>query len=123
MHCVKFCGLGSGWTEMKSKISHIQLAVSCANQAQAENLVNHLLSERLVACGQIINKMKSFYHWEGQIAQSEECLLLLKTKAGLFEQIEQAITAHHSYDVPEITATALVAISEPYKKWIDEETI
>ena len=106
-----------------SDMKCVQVTVSCSSAVEANALVEILLSQRLVACGQIINSVQSFYHWQGQIATSDECLLLLKTKQALFDRIEQVIRVKHSYDVPEIIATPLVAISEPYKKWIDEETI
>ena len=106
-----------------SEDKYVQVAVSCSSETEAKALIEYLLSHRLVACGQIINTMQSFYRWQGQLAVAKECLLLLKTKESLFERIEQEIMAQHSYDVPEIIATPLVAISKPYKKWIDEETI
>lgn len=101
----------------------IQIAVSCSSEKESKALVEKLLSQHLVACGQILNSVQSFYRWQGQVEVANECLLLLKTKEALFERIEQEIMAQHSYDVPEIIATPLVAISKPYKKWIDEETI
>ncbi|WP_154222531.1 divalent-cation tolerance protein CutA [Marinicella rhabdoformis] len=106
-----------------SEEKYIQVTVSCSSDVEAVALVKLLLSQRLVACGQIIDSMQSFYRWQGQIASANECLLLLKTKEALFERIEQEILTQHSYDVPEIIATPLVALSKPYKKWIDEETI
>mgnify|MGYP000604445588 CR=1 FL=1 len=109
--------------KMLSETHLIQITVSCSSIAEAEGLVKFLLNQRWVACGQIIKDVQSFYHWQGQLENSAECLLLLKTKATLFDAIEQAIVSQHSYDTPEIIATPLVAVSESYKKWIDEEVI
>ncbi len=103
--------------------SYIQIMVSCSHSAEAEAILHHLLKQRWVACGQILPEVHSSYHWRGGLDSSKECLLLLKTKMTLFDVIEKDIRALHSYDVPEIVAVPLVAISSNYQKWIDEEII
>lgn len=103
------------------KTAHIQVMVSCASESEAEEIVNALLARRLVACGQILQSVESFYRWQGQIERASECLLLLKTQARVFAAVEAVVLEHHSYEVPEIVATPLVAGSLKYLQWIDEQ--
>ncbi len=102
-------------------MSHIQVTVSCAHAQEAQHILSELLKQKWVACGQIIPNVQSMYRWQGQLEHSEECLLLLKSHLTLFKQIEKTVLAHHSYDVPEIMATPVVAMHTEYEKWIDEE--
>jgi periplasmic divalent cation tolerance protein len=48
-------------------------------------------------------------------------MCLAKSKSGLLSQIEGTIKALHSYEVPEILALPVVAGSERYLQWLDEQ--
>lgn len=102
-------------------MSHIQVTVSCAQPQEAQLILSELLKQKLVACGQIVPNVQSMYRWQGQLEHSSECLLLLKSHLNLYKQIETTVLAHHSYDVPEIMATPVIAMHAEYEKWIDEE--
>ena len=81
--------------------------VSASSQNEAEKIANELVNTKLAACVSIIPNMRSIYTWEGKVESSEEYLLIIKTRAELFEQVKQAIQGLHSYKIPEI-------ISLPY---------
>ncbi|HUX75778.1 MAG TPA: divalent cation tolerance protein CutA, partial [Anaerolineae bacterium] len=49
----------------------------------------------------------------------EEWLCLIKTRADLYEQLEAVIKEVHPYDVPEILAVPVLAVSERYVAWPD----
>ncbi len=102
------------------KNDFIQVFVSCESRDQARLLVDSLLEEHIIACAQILPKVESFYRWRGQIEQSEECLLILKSTQDQFNALEQLVTEMHSYDVPEIIAVPIVAGSPNYLQWINE---
>lgn len=104
------------------KTDCIQVFVSCAHQAEAKMLVETLLADQIIACAQIIPGVESFYRWQGQMTQSTEVLLLLKTRQTHFERLRSTIKQHHSYDVPEIIAVPLVNGDQDYVNWIHEET-
>jgi periplasmic divalent cation tolerance protein len=101
---------------------YIQVIISCPDQALARKLVERLLSDQIIACGQLIPKVESFYRWKGQNVCDEECLLLLKTRQAHFQAISAVVEELHSYDVPELIAVPLVDGSTDYLKWIDEQT-
>lgn len=79
-----------------------------------------LLTNKQVACVSYCAEMSSNYWWQGKIERSTEVLLVAKTKADLFETIEQTIVEHHPYDVPEIIATAIINGSHSYLQWIEQ---
>jgi periplasmic divalent cation tolerance protein len=81
-----------------------------------------LVSQRLAACVQLSGPMTSTYWWQGKMEQTQEWVCTAKTCAALYAQLEQAIKAVHSYDVPEILAVEVIAGNAEYLRWIEQET-
>ncbi len=88
------------------------------NIEEAENLAQKIIEAKLAACVQILPPMKSFYFWEGAIQKDTEHLLLIKTLAEKFADLEEFIKENHSYDVPEIVALPAEKVSQNYLHWI-----
>lgn len=80
-----------------------------------------LVEARFAACAQL-TPIASIYRWRGDVVADEEALLILKTRAELFDPLAAAIRAHHPYEVPEITALPVVAADEAYRAWVMAET-
>jgi periplasmic divalent cation tolerance protein len=88
----------------------------------AELLVRALLDERLIACGTLLPGARSLYHWEGQITDEQEVVVMLKTVAARLEAIGAAFARHHPYDVPELLVFPTHAGLEGYLGWVRDET-
>jgi periplasmic divalent cation tolerance protein len=88
--------------------SYIIVFVTTANKAEAEKISQALLQENLIACANIISPVTSFFHWKGRVDCAEECLVVLKSRRGLFSQLAERVKALHSYEVPEILALPIV---------------
>ncbi len=91
---------------------------TCADPDEAERIARVVVSERLAACVQIMPPMRSIYHWQGGLEISSEHLLLMKTSADRFPGLEARIKDLHSYEVPEIVALPVGAVSEQYGAWL-----
>ena len=96
--------------------------VMAANDSEASMIAHTLVEERVAACVNVITPVHSIYRWRGAIEESRECLLLIKTLSRHYAKLERRIKELHSYDVPEIVATALAHGSPDYLKWIAEST-
>jgi periplasmic divalent cation tolerance protein len=92
--------------------------VTVANKPEAEKIAQTLLQERLIACANIIGSVSSHFHWEGKIDCVEEFLMIMKSRACLFGELEQRVKALHSYEVPEIIAVPISDGSNAYFDWI-----
>lgn len=99
----------------------IVVTTSFANKEEALSLSKILLSKRLVACAQLSGPVQSLYWWKGEIVQDEEYRLVMKSSASLWEKLEKEIRLNHSYDIPEILATPVSAVSHDYRQWLLEE--
>ena len=87
---------------------------------EAESLATGLVESRLAACVQIMPKMTSVYAWEGKVLSESEHLLLIKTLAEKFDELQEFIQRNHSYEVPEIVALAAEQVSESYLNWLND---
>jgi periplasmic divalent cation tolerance protein len=77
---------------------------------------------RLAACAQVSGPIASTYWWEGDVERAEEWLVTLKLPADGYDALAGFLTERHSYDEPEIIATAIVSGSPAYLSWIADET-
>ena len=93
-----------------------------ANSDDAEQLVRALLDAHLIACGTLLPSARSLYRWEGEITEEAEVVVLLKTVASRLEEIGNAFTLHHPYDVPELIVFPSHAGLEGYLNWVRAET-
>jgi periplasmic divalent cation tolerance protein len=100
-------------------VEYIAVWVTAAKVEDAEMIARALLDQRLAACCNIMNGVRSLYRWEGKIVDEPEVLVVIKSRAELFEKIKGTVTAMHGYTVPEIIAFPVVNGSEPYLRWID----
>ena len=98
----------------------IVVFLTAANGEEATRLADLLIGAHLAACVQILPEMESVYRWEGKIERQSEILLLAKTTAGKFADLEREVRALHSYETPEIVAVPIVAGSKPYLTWLSE---
>ncbi|MBT8344536.1 MAG: divalent-cation tolerance protein CutA [Sulfurovum sp.] len=98
------------------------ISTTTDSKENADAITQLLLEKKLVACVQS-TVIQSTYHWQGQIINSEEILLQMKTKRSLFEKIQTEVEHLHTYDVPEIIMVPLAGANLHYLQWIEEETI
>lgn len=87
-------------------------------ELDADRLAAGIVNKRLAACVQILPKLRSVYRWEGEIESADEFLLLIKTAADKFGDLEEYIIADHPYEVPEIIGIEAAAVSKPYLDWL-----
>ena len=97
--------------------------VTVSSAQEGERIARALVDERLAACVNRLGAVRSTYRWEGQVEQSDEELLIIKTNLARFNDVKQRVSALHSYSVPEIIALPILAGSEAYLRWLNEQLI
>ena len=100
----------------------IIILVTAGSETEAETIAKALVAERLAACVNILNPVRSIYRWEGKVTDDRECLLIIKTQVERFAVVEEKVKALHSYQVPEIIALPVVQGSTPYLHWLAQES-
>jgi periplasmic divalent cation tolerance protein len=99
---------------------HSIIFITAAHKKEARLIAQALLKNKLAACVNIIDKIESFFWWQGKIDCAEEALLLVKSKKSKLPKIIKLVKSLHSYSVPEIIALPIIAGEKKYLKWIDE---
>jgi periplasmic divalent cation tolerance protein len=97
------------------------ILTAAGSQEEADHLANLLVSRRLAACVQVAS-IASTYRWKGEVTREPEYLLLIKTAAHLYHDVETAIVENHSYEVPEIVQLSIAEGLDRYLGWIEENT-
>ncbi|MCS7237603.1 MAG: divalent-cation tolerance protein CutA [Thermoguttaceae bacterium] len=100
----------------------VQVLTTTDRRELAETIARQLVEKRLAACVQIVGPILSIYRWQGAIEQAEEWQCLIKTQARLVDEVDREIRRLHTYQVPEIVVTPIVAGSRDYLEWIVQET-
>lgn len=99
-------------------IDAIVVFMTAPNADEARRIADELVERQLAACVQILPEIESVYRWNGEVQRETEILLLAKTTAAQFDDLERAVREIHSYDTPEIVAVPMAHVSEPYRAWL-----
>ncbi len=104
-------------------VEFILVLITCPNKEVSEQVASALLDQKLAACVNTMTPVTSLYTWKGEINRDEEILLIVKSRADLFEgELIPAVKGIHPYDVPEIIALPIIMGSEDYLGWIKDVT-
>ncbi|MBV9024410.1 MAG: divalent-cation tolerance protein CutA [Streptomycetaceae bacterium] len=101
---------------------HLLVLTTTDSDESANALAKSAVAARVAACVQVDGPIISTYWWEGAVQADQEWRVLFKTTTDRYADLEAHIKANHSYDVPEIIATAITAGSAAYLGWVTEET-
>ena len=101
---------------------YIVVLSTVPDEAKGYEIARKLVEARLAACVTVSAACRSFYWWEGKLTEDGEFLLIVKTKAVLYEKLEARLKELHPYSVPEIIALPVVKGSANYLAWLDAET-
>lgn len=102
---------------------YIIVLITTPSKEVGEKIANTLLEKKLAACVNMMAPIFSLYTWEEEINRDDEVLLIVKSRADLFESdLIPAVQAVHPYDVPEIIALPILMGSANYLAWIDDVT-
>jgi periplasmic divalent cation tolerance protein len=96
--------------------------VTTASHDEALRLGAALVEERLAACVNVFPGMTSIYRWEGQVQQSGEASLLLKTRADLVPALTARVRELHRYTLPCVVTWPIADGNPAFLDWIRDET-
>lgn len=97
----------------------VQIQFSIDDRQQADVIIDRLLTDRRIACAQVLPPMTSRYWWEGSIETAEEWLCLCKTTADRADDAVESIAELHPYEVPEVIVLPIEGGAAAYLAWID----
>jgi periplasmic divalent cation tolerance protein len=99
----------------------IVVYVTVGAAEEAGRIARALVEDHLAACVNQLPAVRSTYRWQGQVEQSNEELLIIKTRRDLLSSVQQRVRELHSYDLPELIALPIVEGSLEYLQWLDDQ--
>ena len=99
----------------------IMVLSTCSSPEEGERIARALVEERVAACVNIVPGVRSIYRWQGKLEDSSECLLVIKSSRGRFEELRAALERIHSYEVPELLALPVVDGAPNYLAWLEDQ--
>jgi periplasmic divalent cation tolerance protein len=100
----------------------ISVEITCPDTANARQIADAAVRERLAACAHLHLPVESVYHWKGAMERAQETLLVLETRAALFPQLAARARELHPYELPSILARPVTAMTDDYRAWLIAET-
>ncbi|KGJ93337.1 divalent-cation tolerance protein CutA [Colwellia psychrerythraea] len=91
---------------------------TCPDDTVAQNIAQHLVTEKLAACVNIIANVTSVYCWQDELQCDSEVQLLIKTDENKFAALNKRINQLHPYDVVEVIALNIQQGDKHYLNWI-----
>jgi len=95
------------------------LYVPCPDSETAAKIVQILIEEKLVACGNI-HMSVSMYMFKGDMTKESEWVAVMKTLDHLTFSAESKIIELHPYDIPAVIHW-LAECNESYLAWMKEQ--
>lgn len=92
--------------------------VTVPNAESADKLGEALVGERLAACVNVVDGVRSIYRWQGAVERDEELLCVCKTTRAAFERLRARVIELHPYELPEVIALPVALGHAPYLEWI-----
>ena len=100
----------------------IVVLVTAASERQADRIGKALVTAELAACANIVPNIRSIFRWAGRVSREREALLIIKSRADLFERVAALVKRLHSYTVPEVIAFPIACGSADYLAWVLQST-
>jgi periplasmic divalent cation tolerance protein len=90
---------------------------TCKDVEEAKKLGKLIIERKLAACVNIW-PIDSIYFWEGALAEDTEVALFIKTLESKIPDVEDLISANHSYSTPFVGAIEVRRLNRAYREWM-----
>jgi periplasmic divalent cation tolerance protein len=108
-------------THKESAMGEILILTTTGSMELAEKIARSLVEEGNAACVNILPGIRSLYRWEGRICDDQEFLMLIKTGADRYKEVQECIHRLHNYNTPEVIALHITAGDPDYLNWLREQ--
>ena len=86
----------------------------------AQKISNQLVTEKFVACANILPAIESIYRWKNKIESGNETLAFFKLSEDRQSAFQDKLRSLHPYEVPEIVFLPISAGLPEYLRWVIE---
>ncbi len=101
---------------------YIVVFCTISSQDDAKRIAHEIVKNRMAACVNIISGLTSVYEWNREICAEGECLMIIKTRKKLFDELKKEIVSMHPYEIPEIVSIDISDGLDLYLDWMGKNT-
>jgi periplasmic divalent cation tolerance protein len=92
--------------------------VTAPSEEAAASIGKTIVEEGLIACANLVPRVRSLYRWQGKLCDEAEVLVVMKTRRSEFERVRARVKALHPYEVPEVILVDVAQGHAPYLDWV-----
>lgn len=92
------------------------------NEESARAMARSVVTDGLAACVNLLPAGTSFYEWNGELTETAEIPVLLKTTAARVDALIERVGAMHPYETPAILSWPIVRAPHAFAHWVNEAT-
>ena len=107
---------------MKSSEKFCRLYMTAGSVEEAKNIGKILVGQNLAACVNLLENMTSIYKWEEKLEESQEVIMIAKTRKTLMAKLIEKVNSIHSYDCPCILELPIQGGNPDFLSWIESQT-
>ena len=89
---------------------------------EAKSIGQILVGQNLAACVNLLENMTSIYNWEDKMEESQEVIMIAKTRKTLMPKLIEKVNSLHSYDCPCILELPIQGGNLNFLSWIKSQT-
>ena len=108
---------------MKSSEKFCWLYMTAGSVEEAKNIGKILVGQNLAACVNLLENMTSIYKWEEKLDESQEVIMIAKTRKTLMPKLIETVNSLHSYDCPCILELPIQGGNPDFLSWIERQTV
>ena len=98
----------------------VMIYTACATQDECKTIARALVQKNVAACVNILSPNLAVYRWKGNIEESEETPMIIKTRQSHQNEAIRVIESLHSYETPGIVCWEADSVHADYSAWMME---
>ena len=99
-----------------------EVVITAPDPAWLTDFTRALIADHLCAGSHQIETIRAIYPWRGEVHDTREARVAVRTRIALVEAIVERVRAEHPYEVPGVVALPIIAANPDYARWIRDET-
>ena len=107
---------------MKSSEKFCWVYMTAGSIEEAKSIGQILVVQNLAACVNLLENMTSIYKWEEKLEESQEVIMIAKTRKSLMPKLIEKVNSIHSYDCPCILELPVQGGNSDFLSWIESQT-
>ncbi len=96
----------------------VEIKTTFLDETQAQVYAREVVTRKLVACAQVSGPLCSVYQWDGELAQTTEWVVTLKTSRMRQAQLWEYTSSCHPYEMPQWLVTPVLGGDLGYMSWL-----